>query len=152
MYHLFPLPYHTIAFYTAFTANIITSINNTDAAALAWLNYMFSGGQNNFETSAVQNNTLLETWSLLATTAEAVTGVPAASVLAGFNNDDINENTRISWKFACSRSVTGTPSFFVNGLPVQADETWTLAEWQQLLDPLFASPRGRRNAVAKADL
>jgi hypothetical protein len=31
------------------------------------------------------------------------------------------------------RSVSGTPSFFVNGISVDADPSWTLADWQQVI-------------------
>jgi hypothetical protein len=145
IYHIFPLPYHTWAFTGAFGANVIRSLNNTDAAALAWINYMFSGGQENFwDDGPVQNMTTLQIYDLYASTAAQVTGVNAQDFLNGLQDDNLNENTRISWKFACSRGVTGTPSLFVNGLPVQADSTWTLAEWQQLLDPLFAAPQKTR--------
>ena len=69
-----------------------------------------------------------------------MTGVPAAQVLAGLQNPDLNENTRISWKFACSRSVTGTPSFFVNDLPLfDQGDGFSLAQWTRLLDPLFTA-------------
>jgi hypothetical protein len=31
------------------------------------------------------------------------------------------------------RAVSGTPSFFINGISVDADPNWTLADWQQVL-------------------
>lgn len=50
---------------------------------------------------------------------------------------EMNGPTRVAWKYACSRGVTGTPIYFVNGMPVpQADASWTLAQWQRLIDPL----------------
>ena len=68
-----------------------------------------------------------------------MTGVPAAQVLAGLQDPNLNENTRIAWKYATSRSVTGTPSFFVNDLPLfDQGDGFSLAQWTQLLDPLFA--------------
>ena len=39
--------------------------------------------------------------------------------------------------------LPGTPNFLVNGLPVDADPSWTLAQWQALLDPLYAAASGR---------
>ena len=62
-------------------------------------------------------------------------------------DDDLNEDTRVSWKTGCSRSVTGTPSFFVNGVPVQADASWTLDQWTALLDPLYSASRKRTRRV-----
>jgi hypothetical protein len=31
------------------------------------------------------------------------------------------------------RTVSGTPSFFLNGVSIDADPAWTLADWQQVL-------------------
>jgi protein-disulfide isomerase len=33
--------------------------------------------------------------------------------------------------------VSGTPMFFVNGALSAADESWTVAQWQQLIDQLL---------------
>ena len=87
--------------------------------------------------------------------AQTVPSITAAAFQAGYGDSNLDEAARVAWKYACSRSVTGTPSFFVNGLPVAADATWTLAQWQELLDPLFteapASPAevGRRARAAR---
>lgn len=140
VYHLFPLPYHTYAFTTAFTANIIRSLNASDAAAAAWMAWNFNGGQQQFWNAAVANMSANQVQAAMASVAQSVTGVSAAAIVDALNNnDDLNEATRISWKYGCQRTVTGTPSFWVNGLPVAADSTWTLADWQQLLDPLYSN-------------
>lgn len=135
--HLFPLPYHTNAFMTAYTGNVITSLNAS--GAFGWVDALFNGAQQNFWNDATQNMTAPQLASALASLAASTSGVSAAAVLAGLTDPNLNENTRISWKYACSRSVTGTPSLFVNNLPVAADSSWTLAQWTALLDPLFAA-------------
>lgn len=56
---------------------------------------------------------------------------------AGMADDNINEEVRVSWKFACSKAVLGTPTFFVNGVQVNGDPSWTLADWRTMLDPLL---------------
>ena len=73
-----------------------------------------------------------------AQVASTVPSVPAAAIISGFANADYNMAARIAWKFGCSRSTTGTPNFMVNGLQVAADATWTLTQWQQLIDPLVS--------------
>jgi hypothetical protein len=85
----------------------------------------------------------------LAQLANQATGVSIAGFLAGMQDPNINMNTRISWKYGCSRGVTGTPSFLVNELPVEADATWTLAQWTQLLDPLLNNTASPKVAVAR---
>ncbi len=58
-------------------------------------------------------------------------------------------NTRISWKYATTRGVSGTPTFFVNDINIpDADSTWTLAQWQALIDPLLA-PQAKAAAGAR---
>lgn len=101
---------------------------------------MFAGanpGQLLFYNDVLSGNSTQQVQALISATAAQVTGVSAAAVMAGFQDGNLNENTRIAWKTACSRSVTGTPSFFVNGLPVDADG-FSLAQWTAMLDPLFA--------------
>ena len=154
--HVFPLPYHTWAFSTANAARILASLNASDSARFAWMDYMFAGanpGQLQFYNDALAGNSTEEVQALLAATAARVTGVSAAAVLAGFSDGNMNEDVRIAWKTGCSRSVTGTPSFFVNGLPVDADG-FTLAQWTGLLDPLFTgaarrAPRALSGYAAK---
>ena len=115
---------------------MIASLNNT--AQLAWMNYMFSGGQLQFYNDATSGNSSSDVFQLLANTAAAQTGVSAAAVLAGLQDGNLNEATRISWKYACSRYVTGTPSFFLNELPLfDQGDGFTLAQWTALIDPLF---------------
>ena len=141
--HLFPLPYHTWAFSTAYAANVIASLNNTDAAKLAWVNYMYLGstpGQYQFYNDVLAGNSTNDVFALLALRASQVTGVSAAAVLAGLQDGNLNEATRISWKYACSKSVTGTPAFFLNDLPLfDQGDGFTLAQWEALIDPLLAS-------------
>jgi len=59
--------------------------------------------------------------------------------LAGIASDDINDETRISWKYACSRGVVGTPTFLINGVATSADASWSLADWKSVIDPILAS-------------
>ena len=97
---------------------------------------MFAGanpGQLLFYNDVLSGNSTQQVQALISATAAQVTGVSAAAVMAGFQDGNLNENTRIAWKTACSRSVTGTPSFFVNGLPVDADG-FSLAQWTAMLD------------------
>lgn len=56
-------------------------------------------------------------------------------------------NTRVSWKYATTRGVSGTPTFFVNDINVPADSTWTLAQWQALINPLLPESSPKHQAV-----
>ena len=150
--HWFPLPYHTFAFQAAQGAHVIKAVNGTDAGVLAWAQYMFVGtngipGQQAFWNAPTANMSAQQVSAAYASVAASLdVGVSASAYLAGMADDNLNEDTRVAWKTGCSRSVTGTPSFFVNGIPVQADSSWTLAQWQQLLDPLYAPAAKRRSS------
>ncbi|KAL9982198.1 hypothetical protein ACROYT_G011010 [Oculina patagonica] len=37
----------------------------------------------------------------------------------GLSNTEYYEHTRISWKYGCSRTVSGTPFFFLNDIKLQ---------------------------------
>jgi len=115
VYHLFPLPYHTWSFTASYGGNVIKSLNSSSAAAKAWLDWMYAGGQYAFYNDAVAGLTNDQIEALFASAAYNATGVNQAAFLAGLQDPNLNEDTRISWKFGCSRTVTGTPSFFVNG-------------------------------------
>lgn len=145
--HLFPLPYHLMAFTVAQSALVVQNINGTDAAALAWSNWMFAN-QDKYENNGTMSTT--QVTSMLAADVQSVMGISQAQFLQGMNDPDLNENTRIGWKYGCSRGTTGTPNFMVNGLQVAADETWTLSDWEQLLDPLYQTAEERKASRAKA--
>lgn len=40
-------------------------------------------------------------------------------------------------QYGCSRYVTSTPSYLVNGVGPEADETWTVGKWRSILEPLI---------------
>ena len=54
------------------------------------------------------------------------------------SNEDIDEATRLAWKYACTRGVYGTPMFTVNDVFVQAQADWTLEQWIDLIKPLLS--------------
>lgn len=82
--HLFPLPYHTWAFSTAYAGNVICNINASSAAAYAWVDALFAGAQENFWNNA--NFTQTSSVTALASLANQVCGVSTAAVVAGMND------------------------------------------------------------------
>lgn len=51
---------------------------------------------------------------------------------------DFDAAARINWKYATTRGVYGTPMFFVNGVYVTDDASWTLQQWQSVINPLLS--------------
>lgn len=138
--HVFPLPYHTWGFLTAQAAQVIASLNSSSAATFSFFDALFAGNQQQQLWNDATNSTH-QALSFLTQLAVSTANVSPQAFAAGMQNADLNMAARISWKYGCSRSVTGTPSLFVNNLPVDADPSWTLQQWEQILDPLFASSK-----------
>ena len=56
----------------------------------------------------------------------------------GMNVESTDENARIDWKFGCSRSVSGTPTAFVNRVLLTQDVTsMSLKDWNDLIQQIL---------------
>jgi len=137
LFHTFPLPYHTFSFIANQGMHIIAHNNNGNISTiLAYASLMFDQ-QALFYNAPTMN---LSTTAVVASMAKIVASanlLSANDFVAGVNDVNLNYETRVSWKYGCSRGqVTGTPTFLVNGIYVSADATWTVDEWKQVIDPL----------------
>lgn len=66
--------------------------------------------------------------------------VDRATFLQRMMDNDIYVNARTPIRYAATKGVWATPSFFVNnGNNVPVDHNSTLADWQNLIDPLLGS-------------
>jgi len=108
--HTFPLPYHT----NAFIAN-----------------------QAQFWNAATMNMTTFQVIAAMGSLVDMSGIMKGADWITGVNDANLNMDTRISWKYGCSRGVTGTPTFIINGVYTSADDTWTEADWYALIDGLL---------------
>ena len=131
--HLFPLPYHTWAFHVAQSANIVAAHNQS--AVWQWMDVAFANQESFFAEDLNDSNMA----ALLESMAKASAMLPAGAMIKGLANQELNWATRVSWKYGCSRSIAGTPSYLVNGVAVAASTSWSLAEWKQVLDPLVSA-------------
>ena len=111
--HIFPLPYHQAAFTLAQAAIVVQQEkpqNIWNFFDLCYRNQSQIWNSNISKLTSVQLTALVGTW---ATSSEV--GLSEAAWTAGMNNSYLNMAARASWKLAASRSVTGTPWFFLNG-------------------------------------
>jgi hypothetical protein len=53
-----------------------------------------------------------------------------ASGLGYDNQQDVE--TRASWSYAISRGVTGTPTFFLNGVYIDGADQYNTTQWMQI--------------------
>jgi len=148
--HTFPLPYHTNSFVASQGLHVIANVTNLNLNTI--FNYATKVFQNQekWYNDATKSSTMLEVVDSLATFVAGADLAPKDKFLAGIASVDINEETRISWKYACSRGVVGTPTFLINGVAVSADASWSLADWKSVIDPILASSEAVQDTVCPA--
>lgn len=135
--HLFPLPYHRNAFYASQAANVIRHYSPRTGLVFDWFDAYFAA-QDNFTNAVTSHLSSDQVMLKMSSLAEESIGVPKHLVYMGLQyGNEFDEDTRVAWKYGCSRTVSGTPFFFVNGVYVNNDPSWTVEDWKKLLNPLF---------------
>jgi hypothetical protein len=129
------LPYHTYSFIGAIGARVIKSINGTDQAVFDWMTNIFNNQDQFYNDTA----SIAYMQTLYANLAASTTNIPYATFLNGLNDPNMDEAARIGFKFAAQRSITGTPAFHLQGLPVNDQVDGTFNTWVQLIDSVLAS-------------
>jgi len=62
------------------------------------------------------------------------------SIKNGFNDTNTDLQTRVSFKYATSRGVSGTPFFYVNGFVLpDAGSALNYSNWRNVIDPLIGA-------------
>eukprot|EP00164_Ancoracysta_twista_P003389 GFYU01004525.1.p1 GENE.GFYU01004525.1~~GFYU01004525.1.p1 ORF type:complete len:280 (-),score=103.13 GFYU01004525.1:179-1018(-) len=135
LFHIFPLPFHHNAFDAA-QALLVVQQNNT-VSFEDWTQTMFDN-QEQFGGSVTMDKSETDVINMYADFAVKL-GMDRTTFLDGMKNGELNEDTRVSWKYGCTRGVAGTPIFFINGVTVEATPTWTLKDYQTVIDPLLAA-------------
>jgi protein-disulfide isomerase len=134
---IFPLPYHRAAFPAAQASYILRLLKG--AAAYKWFDYIFDH-QNKYYNGVILNTKQSEIYTMLAEDIAAATGVSKSDILAHFKESDPSrEEAIVMWKYACFRTVSGTPTVFINGVMVDFSLSWTLDDWRQVIDPLLTA-------------
>ncbi|XP_022079227.1 uncharacterized protein LOC110973070 [Acanthaster planci] len=132
---LFPLPFHRAAFPAAQASYILRLLR--EAAAYPWFDYIFEH-QSKYYNGATLNLTQSEIDVMLAKDISSATGISMSDILTHFKDSDPSrEEEIVMWKYACSMTVSGTPTVFVNGVRVDFSLTWTLDDWRKVIDPLL---------------
>ncbi|KAJ5072913.1 hypothetical protein M0811_09125 [Anaeramoeba ignava] len=136
IFHVFPLPYHTSAFFMAEASLVLE--NYTQSLFWDLLDSLYiDSKQQMFWDDAVENTTLEGIKSLMGSYLLDEFGLPNSYFWNGMNDVTIDWNSRVSWKYACTRGVSGTPTFMVNGVYVAMGSDSSLNDWINLLNPLF---------------
>ncbi|KAG6968045.1 hypothetical protein JG688_00006004 [Phytophthora aleatoria] len=141
---LFPLPFHQHGFAAAESVFTITSALGDDHFT-PWLGVLYENQERFWnkatkDLSAVQvTNELKE---LAKKTFPALTDKQWEKGMTGYGGTDADQHTRVTWKYACTRTVTGTPQYTLNGVPFEeADSSWKLEDWLKIIDPLVKADK-----------
>ncbi|CAF1460582.1 unnamed protein product [Rotaria sordida] len=137
--HTFPLPYHTNSFVASQGLHVVANVTNRNLDAIFQYTTKVFENQQMWYNDATKTMTMPQVIDSLATFIDSIGLVTKDKFLAGMANDDINGETRISWKYACSRGVAGTPTFLINGVTTSANSAWSLDDWKSVIDPILAS-------------
>jgi len=139
IFHTFPLPYHTFSFIANQGMHVIANItNNNQKVIYQYASLIFDQQAMYYNAPTMNSSTTEVVNSLASLVSSQLKVIKAEDFIAGIADVSINYQTRVSWKYGCSRGqVTGTPTFLINGVFIDASPQWTLADWQQMIDPLL---------------
>ncbi|KAL5015694.1 hypothetical protein ScPMuIL_005283 [Solemya velum] len=137
--HLFPLPYHRVAFLASKGTHIIDKATQRNKT-YDWLTAMFNN-QSSFSNDATSDMTENQVIQKLSTFAEAL-GVDATHFIKMMSDRDLELDTRLGWKYTCTRGIAWTPGYMLNDVLVNADPTWTVSDWESVIDPLLSGSHG----------
>ncbi|KAF8769589.1 hypothetical protein HU200_006181 [Digitaria exilis] len=134
--HLFPLPYHSYAFIACQTIHTVNKLNPSYVYPLLEKFFKYQEGYYNQPTYMKSRATVVdEITKNLVVPIIGETNLPAYKT--GFNDSQSGQSARISFKNGCLRGVTGTPYFFVNGIPINGSGSpLDYMHWISILDPL----------------
>eukprot|EP01130_Rhizamoeba_saxonica_P014040 TRINITY_DN6074_c0_g2_i1.p1 TRINITY_DN6074_c0_g2~~TRINITY_DN6074_c0_g2_i1.p1 ORF type:complete len:213 (-),score=30.12 TRINITY_DN6074_c0_g2_i1:34-672(-) len=131
--YVLALPYHHNSFYAS---KLGTIIEHTNRPKWVFVEEIFKNQQQWFNTPT-RNLTAAQVVQDMGKFLEQF-DISSQDFQKLFWSDEIEETSRIAWKYATSRGVFGTPQFFVNGVPVlNAQDNWSVKDWSKILDPII---------------
>ncbi|KAF0694159.1 Aste57867_14946 [Aphanomyces stellatus] len=137
--HQFPLPYHQQAYSFAEATRTITHALG-DQAFTPWLEAVY-GVQAQYWNEATENLGQKQVTDRIRKLAKAtfprLTDAQWKAGMSGHGGGPRDSDTRTEWKHACTRGISGTPQYLLNDVPIEADSTWTAAQWLDFLKPLL---------------
>ncbi|RHZ10326.1 hypothetical protein DYB31_001956 [Aphanomyces astaci] len=136
--HQFPLPYHQQAYSVAQASETIVFALGRDSFE-TWMDAVFVN-QDSFGNKATELAGQAAVTDQLAQLAydtfPNLTTAQWTDGMSGYGGTERDADTRVAWKYACSRGITGTPTFLLNDVVVDdPDLDWTLTDWLAYLQP-----------------
>ncbi|ESO97751.1 hypothetical protein LOTGIDRAFT_152844 [Lottia gigantea] len=135
--HIFPLPYHRNSWIASKGAHIIAALTKGNET-FEWMDTLY----NNYDlltNDATQEYSQTKMISFFAKLVVKLGIDPKTFVTQVLHDRSKEDDTRIAWKYACTRGVAATPTFMVNDITVAATPSWTVQNWTQLIDPFLST-------------
>jgi protein-disulfide isomerase len=101
--HTFPLPYHTNAFVVSQGLHVVANATNRNLDSIFQYATKIFENQQMWYNDATKTMTMPQVVDSLASFVDKTGLVTKDKFSAGMASDDLNDETRISWKYACSR-------------------------------------------------
>jgi protein-disulfide isomerase len=101
--HTFPLPYHTNSFVASQGLHVISNATTRNLDTIFQYTTQVFENQQMWYNDATKTMTMPQVIDSLASFVGKIGIITKDKFLAGMASDDINDETRISWKYACSR-------------------------------------------------
>ena len=131
--HIYPLPYHYYSFTVGRAGRFIQ--REYPSNFTSFLNWFFNNQNKYLDTAEQWPQNIL--YNNLAADTQTATGVSSALVLDALDNSTYDYDLRISWKYASSKGITGTPQFMLNGVWVpSASNCETAEDWEAYFNSL----------------
>jgi len=132
--HMFPLPYHFNAFFTAQGARIIYDNLKNPEDIFTYINLIFDNLEK-FTTPGTVAESPAQVAQRMKTLINAKLPAYSEFINAGFLHGDRQFGEgKVSWKYACYKGVTGAPVYLANGVAVVGAGEWNGNEWKNFLN------------------
>ncbi|XP_033628931.1 uncharacterized protein LOC117291388 [Asterias rubens] len=141
---IFPLPYHRASFPAAQVSYVLNKI--APEKVYTWFTYMFKN-QAKYYNSAILKQSQDVVLQMFADDLFTATGIKQSETLPHLVDSDASrEDAIVMWKYACSRTVSGTPTALINDVRIDFGIDWTLDDWSKVINPLlknqeYSSPK-----------
>ncbi|GMF15610.1 unnamed protein product [Phytophthora lilii] len=140
---VFPLPFHQHGFTVAESMYTITAALGEDHFT-PWIEVLYENQERycHGEVVCVAVQVTKELEELAKKTFPDLTDKQWEKGMTGYGGTEADQHTRVTWKYACTRTVTGTPQYTLNGVPFEeADSSWKLKDWLKVIDPLVQASK-----------
>lgn len=133
--HDFPLPYHTYSFTSHGAARVVEKIGGNESF-WKYVDLLYDQ-QYKFSNQMTEDMIYSEVLDIFAKFAVQV-GVDYDQFMLNFKNTQLSDYAvRGSWKYGCDNGVSGTPTYYINGVESPASSEWTFEDWTKYLDTFF---------------